>query len=151
MEKTCENCKHAGDNGIFCDSCTYSSSYWELKESEGKEMRLDLPVMLLSIKNNRNKTFRRISDGLIIEADEDGNLIWESGYRKLNVNDEFILAKQPVTFMEAVNSRKRIRPDDEDFPDYDYINDWVKHVFLTMTNNTFLELINGTWFVEDAE
>lgn len=149
IEKTCENCKHAGDNGIICDSCTWGNSSWEPKESERERMEINYNLMgaIIRLQNHPNDELKRISDGLILSTDEENNLIWESGHKKLNLDDKFEIVQKPVTFMEAVNSGKRIRPDDKDFPDYDYIYDWVKHVFPLMTTETYLELLNGTWYI----
>ena len=127
---------------------TYSEMFGEGKEME-KE-KIGLAEIMLGLKYKYSLKFVRLSDGLVITADEEGNLVWESGHKKLSFNDEFRKVQEPVPFMEAANSNKRIRPNDED-SDYDFINDWVVHIFPAMTTETYLELINGKWFVEDAE
>ena len=58
------------------------------------------------IMKHSGKEFRRKSDGLTIEMAEDGTLNWASGYKFININDEWEEIKKPVTFMEAIKSGK---------------------------------------------
>lgn len=54
--------------------------------------------------------------------------------------DEWNLVRKPVDFMTAINSDKRIRP--EDYPEFCSIHYWFKRGFITKKS------VNGKWFIE---
>lgn len=66
----------------------------------------------------------------------------------IKLTDEWQLVQQPVTFMEAVNSGKKIR-----YEEWDTFYG-IKSVFETMSYkelSVVREMLNGTWYIEDGE
>ena len=92
---------------------------------------------------NMNKNYRRNSDGRLCFIGEDGTLYTDGGNYPggLNVNDDWELAREPVDFMTAINSGKRIKPNSisSDFMSVSY---WLNTTALP------LEIINRKWLIE---
>lgn len=94
------------------------------------------------------KKFRRKSDGFVIEITPDGTLYWDSGHRFLNINDEWEEEKEPVDFIEAVKSEKKMRP-----------TTWMQNTELDLPNLLYdmsdfdeeeiRQLLLGKWYIED--
>lgn len=57
-----------------------------------------------------------------------------------NWNDDWELVSVPVDFMTAINSEKKIRPDD--YPGFCTIKYWFDHDFITRNR------VNGKWYIE---
>lgn len=113
----------------------------------------DLMITAISLKNNFNQKYRRISDGLILSADEEGNLIWESGHKKLNIiEDRFEKVQEPVSFLEAVQHFKEGKTIICKLNGYDRIYNRIGG-FLDQDGNllTSSEILNGKWFIKEAE
>jgi len=66
----------------------------------------------------------------------------------ISLNGVWELAQEPVTFMEAMNSKKRIRY--KDLQNY-YSSESILRDFAGYTAERVLEKINGEWFIEDGE
>ena len=118
--------------------------------------------VLLKLKTNRPIKFRRISDGLIISADEKGDLNWESGYKKFNFDDKFELVQEPVTFQEAVKAfaeGKTIRCELEGVGEYcdTYKRDGLSNIGGYDVQNVngvavgSTEILNGRWFIKEED
>ena len=94
------------------------------------------------------KKFKRKSDGFVIEITPDGTLYWDSGHRFLNINDEWEEVKEPVDFIEAVKSGKKIRS-----------VTWMQNTELDLPNLLYdmsdfdeeeiRQLLLGKWHIED--
>ena len=94
------------------------------------------------------KKFKRKSDGFVIEIAPDGTLYWDSGHRFLNINDEWEEVKEPVDFIEAVKSGKKIRS-----------VTWMQNTELDLPNLLYdmsdfdeeeiRQLLLGKWYIED--
>ncbi len=70
---------------------------------------MKLEEVIKELRENPRKIFRRKVDGLVIELGINDTLFWGSGYRHLSISDEWEEVKEPVTFMEAVESGKKVR------------------------------------------
>lgn len=158
-QEPCSSCCNGGGEGSKC--------YYEPKEKKvkKKKMKFNLPSMLIELcgKDNKNLKFQRLSDGLIIEADKDGTLRWESGHEYLNVEkDRFILYQEPkpVSFMEAVKAYaegKSIRCECDDrvyfYKAHEYSNSFYE--MTSMFNGhisgglSVKEILEGKWFIEE--
>lgn len=64
--------------------------------------------MIEELAKNPDKSFKRLSDGLEVRNTH-GRFNWESGHAFLGVEDEWDEAKEPITFIEAVRSKKEIK------------------------------------------
>lgn len=94
------------------------------------------------------KKFKRKSDGFVIEITPDGTLYWDSGHRFLNINDEWEEVKEPVDFIEAVKSGKKIRS-----------VTWMQNTELDLPNLLYdmsdfdekeiRQLLLDKWYIED--
>lgn len=63
--------------------------------------------MIKEITENPDWKFKRISDGLIIKAEQyflntKYELIWESGHEKIALEDDWEKVKLPVPFIDAI-------------------------------------------------
>lgn len=63
--------------------------------------------MIKELGENPEKEFKR-EDGLVVSTSIDDTLMWESGYTHLNIHDEWEEVKEPVSFMEAIVSGKKV-------------------------------------------
>ena len=157
--ENCKDCKYdeLSCNEEPCDKCEdYNGHFTGFVPKEGekkvKTYKTWEAIKMLTESQDPNLKFKKgqaeiyLNDRRFLSGNFNGHE-GINGNLKL-VNDEWELVQQEVPFLEAANSNKRIRPDDEDFPDYDYIHDWVEHIFSAMTTETYLELINGKWFIE---
>lgn len=97
------------------------------------------------IMQRSGREFRRKSDGLIIEITEDGTLNWASGYKFININDEWEEVRKPVTFMEAVKSGRQIKVE------HKLIDDLLKAYFFTIPQelNDFIWNLGDTFSTEE--
>lgn len=104
------------------------------------------------------KKFKRKSDGFVIEITPDGTLYWDSGHRFLNINDEWEEVKDPVTFIDALKSGKRVMIKHQDLDGelsymsetYNDIDDVMYNISNYFTAEGVREiLLNGEWYIED--
>ena len=58
----------------------------------------------------------------------------------IKFDSDWKLVKEAVDFMTAINSDKRIRP--EEYPGFCTVNYWFQHGFVT------LESVKGKWYIE---
>lgn len=65
-------------------------------------------------------------------------------FRK-NVDTDWALVQEPVTFMEAINSGKRIKSAYSD--DYNSVEETMS-LLGGLTEKTVLKVLNGEWFIE---
>ena len=106
--------------------------------------------MIKELTENPGQKFKRVGGELEISVDIDDNLNWKSGYSPLNIYEEWEEVKQPVSFMEAVESGKRIKLEHED--------DGEKYVtldyFLASISGRFMQrelrdlLLRGTFYIK---
>jgi len=150
-EKTCYTSyinfadeEHHKSNGYKV--VTYSEMF-----GEEKGMYSLLNVMM-KLKTHEVIKFVRISDGLILSADDEGNLTWESGHKKFNFNDKFKKVQEPVSFMEAVKAYAEGEAIRCETKNHKYIYDGSKcTVGMQDQNGNSLgstEILEGKWFVE---
>ena len=115
--------------------------------------------MIKELTENPEKKFKRKTDGLEIR-NICGRFNWEPGYTFLGVNDEWEEVKEPVDFMEAVKSGKRIT-----LKTNVYVGDKKRGNLLGIYNRTIKELLtfiseyneptireiitNGEFYIED--
>lgn len=103
------------------------------------------------------KKFRRKSDGFVIEVTLDGTLYWDSGHRFLNINDEWEEVKEPVDFIEALKSCKRVSVEHPNLFDMPVIYKKnasiatvINYIFESYSDALVREIIlNGKWYIED--
>lgn len=69
---------------------------------------------------------------------------------KLFTDSEWILIQQDVTFIEAFNSKKRIKPVNVDDKGFQYPIYWLGYIVSSNAGNYVgNELINGKWYIEE--
>ena len=100
--------------------------------------------MIKKLTENSSKEFKR-EDGLVLSTSIDDTLIWEPGYTHLNLHDEWEEVKEPVSFMEAVESGKRIRH--ELWLEYDFL-EVVLYKLSELSTKTMRDMILGKWYIE---
>ena len=89
--------------------------------------------------------FKRLSNGVIYCFSGDGELVRSSHHCAsiARLNEEWELVREPVTFMEAVNSRKRIKPDG-----WKEFESLIEIFGYLQVASSPLASINGKWFIE---
>lgn len=113
--------------------------------------------MILELGNNPSKEFRRTRDGLIIKVDEYGHLRWPPGHDYLNLNDKWEEIKKPVSFMEALESERKVRVRHVSLngnlnylrETYNEIDDVLFQISRYLNNAGLRDiLLYGTWYIE---
>lgn len=112
--------------------------------------------MIKELTENPEKEFIRVGDPLKISVDYLNYLRWKPGHDHINLEHEWKEVKQPVTFMEAVESRKCIKVEHELIKSLYYYEDYQRIDFLMLeladdfTGSEFAEILeNGKWYIED--
>lgn len=104
------------------------------------------------------KKFKRKSDGLIVTIDKDST-IHDSIYEYLNINDEWEEVKEPVDFMDALKSGKKVMIKHQDIDGelsymsetYNDINDVMYNISNYFTAEGVREIfLNGEWYIEQG-
>ena len=114
---------------------------WEVIKllTENEELKFNLingPHITISMSDN-NYIMLNGSDGGKISAV--GNI---------SINDLWELEQQPVTFMEAINSKGMIKAEDwEKYKTIKYVLEYLSDGFLKPS----LDCINGKWFIKEDE
>ena len=114
--------------------------------------------MIKELSKNPKKKFKRKTDGLEIR-NMCGRFNWEPGYTFLGVNDEWEEIKEPVDFMTAIKSGKKIRVEHE-FVDgalerlsteYHYLDEilYVLGIYINSDDDIRNIALNGKWYIED--
>lgn len=110
--------------------------------------------MIKKLSENPKLTFRNQRFGGVVGYMENGALSWIKNAQRIgeeftihcldqktahgNWDDDWELEREPVDFMTAVNSGKRIRPIDHTVDGFLHMDEWAFD----------LEMINGKWFIE---
>lgn len=113
--------------------------------------------MIKELGENPEKEFKR-EDGLVVSTSIDDTLMWESGYTHLNIHDEWEEVKEPVNFMTAVESGKRIKVEHKlaselsiddliTFSSLDCLVFTLGDIF--NTSQVAEIILNGKWYIED--
>lgn len=64
------------------------------------------------------------------------------------INADFRIKQEAVTFMEAANSGKEIKPAGDKFKEYAILKHWLG-VFTWGSVEMELELLNGKWYIQE--
>lgn len=64
--------------------------------------------MLSELAKNPNKEFRKVSSGLHVKTNEDGELLWDGEFKLNRLNDTWKEVRKPVDFLTAVEHGKLI-------------------------------------------
>lgn len=101
------------------------------------------------------KNFKRKSDGLMIEITEDGALKYKSSCPEIiNIHDEWEEVKEPVSFLEAVESRKEIKVEhyptvESNLDCYMYLDDFLYELGCNYTSDQVRDIIlNGEFYIK---
>ena len=112
--------------------------------------------MIKALTENPELKFKRISDGIVLKLSSkisDGIAVdlyiyldmgEENNCETVRLHDEWELVQEPVDFMTAANSGKRISG--EGWDSYYFLHE-VLHILQNRDNA--LDLINGKWLIED--
>lgn len=151
-EKTCYS--SIIDFGLYecCEKITYSEMFQ--KEKKEDIQPYSLPRIIVGLKVDNSRKFQRLSDGLIITVDSKGNLVWESGHKKLNLmSDKFRLIQESllVSFQEAIEALNSGKTIECKFNGLSYLYESNALKLLINTNGaaiTCLEILKGKWFIK---
>lgn len=117
---------------------------WEVQESLNKN-----PKLKFKTKVKNGNAIAKCYDGCINFV-HDGEDHYSLDYYTNELNDlnkEWTLVLKSVDFMIAINSKKKIKP--ENFLG-DYLEiDQLMEVFYGLDEDKVLEYINGNWFIKE--
>ena len=75
---------------------------------------------------------------------EDGTYESDIELNEIFLNQKWTIAKQPVSFMEAINSGKRIKAEGQE--DYQPVS---KALWILSNSFISVKLINGKWYIKE--
>lgn len=109
--------------------------------------------MIEELVKNPDKNFKRLSDGLEVRNTH-GRFNWESGHAFLGVEDEWEEVKEPVSFIEAVKSKKEIKVEhyltvESNLDCYMYLDDFLYELDYNYTSDQVRDIIlNGEFYIK---
>ena len=107
--------------------------------------------MIKELTEDPNKEFIRTTDGLHIKTNEDGELIWDSGYQFMRTGYEWEELKQSVDFMTAIKSGKDVGVK---YAGANYKEMSLPNLFYELqqdNNHKAIRkiILNGKWYIKD--
>ena len=104
--------------------------------------------MIKELTENPNKIFKnQYGEEIRVLPDNDLFFEGENGYNFISITDEWEEVKEPVTFMEAINIGKCIKPATWDTDYWDL--SLLMHALSDYDDEDIREIINGEWYIED--
>ncbi len=118
---------------------------WEIIKALSENNSLEFKMS--DIGGNSVKLMKMNSDYCMND-----NIAWDEKtpfeINRCTLQYEWELVQQPVDFMAAINSGKKIKS--EYMTDYDYVED-LMNTLSVLTEPFVLKVINGKWFIESED
>jgi len=136
----CDNCGEGEEVATIYASDLMTEARKNKEKYEGKRYRVASDFAKMA--NGQSVLNCRIEEGCLIV---DGTHM-RVYFTESTTLEEIKPEPKPVSFIEAMNSTRRIRPKGHE--EYNDLSYWVCE-FPSMSRKNYLDLINGTWFIEE--
>lgn len=136
---------------IVDDKCrlTADGEDWIWNISEIKKVEsFDLKEAINLFIDDKDLTVKRVSDGLEITINKYNEFVWDSGYDKFKIDDEFIIVDDSLNFTDILKETEMLKLVHEDLEEVGTLDEIMYEVSKCYGILNFLGIIhNGKWYV----